>query len=418
MQIMIQLAKFMNKKTLAIFICVFLVSSCSGYKQDRFENLPPISPAKISEPSNSSPKIFKKKVKIAALLPLSGKNKDLGIALLNSITISIFENDQNHDIEIVVFDSEDIKKSAKQITAQNITTVIGPVFTSNVKAFVRATKKEEITILSLSNNQDLIDIPNVFLMGFLPEQQIERIVGYSILLQKDQFAIIAPRNQYGRKLSEIMEQMVYRKDGIMITSQLYANSNKDLERVVSKAISSFVVAPEIENNKETADEDKFYANTILIPESGASLAKIVKLIKKYNNSERDIQIIGTSNWDDVKTLEYPDLMGGWFTSADPKEYLSFKKRYQKTYDKLPPRISTIAYDATLAVIVALNKSEKRKLTADDFVNYESQRNGFMGIDGLFRFLPNGIVQRNFAILKIENSEFAMIDSPNWFLFAY
>ncbi|MFT7099155.1 MAG: outer membrane PBP1 activator LpoA protein, partial [Rickettsiales bacterium] len=185
MQIMIQLAKFMNKKTLAIFICVFLVSSCSGYKQDRFENLPPISPAKISEPSNSSPKIFKKKVKIAALLPLSGKNKDLGNALLNSITISIFENDQNHDIEIVVFDSEDIKKSAKQITAQNITTVIGPVFTSNVKAFVRATKKEEITILSLSNNQDLIDIPNVFLMGFLPEQQIERIVGYSILLQKD-----------------------------------------------------------------------------------------------------------------------------------------------------------------------------------------------------------------------------------------
>ncbi|MFT6077086.1 MAG: ABC-type branched-subunit amino acid transport system substrate-binding protein [Myxococcota bacterium] len=417
MQIMIQLAKLLNKKILAIIACAFLLHSCERYDSADFNNFQtPSQP--ISQPTNTTPKIFKKKVKIAALLPLSGKHQELGTSLLNSITISLFENDRNNDIEIVVFDSSNIKKSAKDIISQNITTVIGPVFTSNVKSFSKKTIKEDITILSLSNNQDLIDIPNVFLMGFLPEQQIERITSYAISLQKNQFAIIAPRNEYGRRFAEIMDQMVSRKDGIMVTSQLYSNSNKDLERVVSKAVRSYLVTPDIEDSKETADEDKFYANTILIPESGAPLAKIVKLIKKYNNNERDIQIIGTSNWDSPKTAEESDLIGGWFTSSDPKEYRNFSKRYQKYYDKLPPRISTIAYDATLAVIVALNRTEKRELSAIDFVNFKSKKNGFVGIDGLFRFLPNGIVQRNYAILEIENGEFEMIDAPNEVFFQY
>jgi ABC-type branched-subunit amino acid transport system substrate-binding protein len=417
MQIMIQLAKLLNKKTLAIIACTFLLHSCETYDSTDFENFQ-TPPKEISKPSNTSPQTFKKKVKIAALLPLSGKHQDLGTALLNSITISLFENDKNNDIQIVVFDSSNIKKSAKEIVAQKINTVIGPVFTSNVQAFSKIVKKEEITILSLSNNQDLIDIPNVFLMGFLPEQQIERITSYAMLQQKNQFAIIAPRNKYGRKLAQITEQMVARKDGMMVTKQLYSNSNKDLERVVSKAVRSYLVTPEIEDNKETADEDKFYSDTIFIPESGAPLAKIVKLIKKYNTSERDIQIIGTSNWEHPINLQESNLIGGWFTSADPKEYQNFQKRYQKSYDKLPPRISSIAHDATLAVIDVLNKSQNRTLSADDFVNYESKRNGFLGIDGLFRFLPNGIVQRNFAILQIEDGKFEMIDKPNWFFFEY
>jgi ABC-type branched-subunit amino acid transport system substrate-binding protein len=257
-------------------------------------------------------------------------------------------------------------------------------------------------------------------MGFLPEQQIERMSSYSISAGKDSFAIIAPNNQYGLKFAEILREMVGRKDGNFIGSQFYTNSSKDLERAVFKALNTNIIPARLKNtnSKNIKDEDKIYANSIFIPESGRTLSKIVALIKKLNVSERPIQIIGSSNWDDISTLNDPNLIGGWFVGADPARYRDFEKRYYKIYNKFPPRISSIGYDSALAIIETLKNSTKRDLSPEDFINYQSSKNGFDGMDGLFRFLPNGIVQRNFAILEIGNGKFEMIDSPNTMFFKY
>ena len=53
-------------------------------------------------PLSSNPKI-----KVAMLLPLTGKNKDLGWSIYNSASLSLFDNDSAHKIEIVLFDSKD-----------------------------------------------------------------------------------------------------------------------------------------------------------------------------------------------------------------------------------------------------------------------------------------------------------------------
>ena len=351
---------------------------------------------------------------------MSGKNKELGTAMFNSITLSLFENDKNNDVELVVFDSSDATKSINEIATQGIKTVIGPVFSADIEAIADVAKNNKITLLSFSNNQDLSGRAGVFLMGFLPEQQIERISSYAISSGKDSFAVIAPNNQYGQKFSTILKEMVKRKDANFVSSELYLNSSKDLERAVSKAISTYTISPRVVDKKKTniTEQDKVYANIILIPESGSVLSKIVSLIKKYNVSEREIQIVGSSNWDDISTLNDPNLIGGWLVSANAEKYRDFEKRYYQIYNKFPPRISGIGYDATMATIEVIKKSGKRELSSEDFANYQSAKNGFEGIDGLFRFLPNGIVQRNFAIFEIKNGRFEMIDSPSSMFFKY
>ncbi len=277
-----------------------------------------------------------------------------------------------------------------------------------------------MTILSFSNNQDLAQKPGIFLMGFLPEQQIERMSAYAISNGKDNVAIIAPNNQYGLKFSDILKEMVKRKDGNFISSQLYSNSSQDLEMAVARTLAANVIPARLDgkNKKAIKVEDRIYANAIFIPESGMALSKIVTLINKLNVNERPIQIIGSSNWDDIGTLNDPNLVGGWFVGADPTKYRDFEKKYYQIYNKFPPRISSIGYDAAFAVIDTIKKSGKRDLTPNDFISYQSQKNGFEGMDGLFRFLPNGIVQRNFAILEISNGKFDMIDSPNTMFFKY
>jgi ABC-type branched-subunit amino acid transport system substrate-binding protein len=364
------------------------------------------------------------KIRVAAILPISGANKEIGTAVFNSIVLSLFENDKNDDIELVVFDSknnaQDAKKAINSIVSQNIKIIIGPIFSNNVEAISDIVSKNNITALSISNNQDLANKKGIFLMGFLPEQQIEGLTSYAISNGNNNISIIVPDNQYGLKFSSIAKEMIRRKDGNLISNKFYLDSSKDLEKIVAETINSYLILPQSANKNSTnlQPQDKIYSNTILIPESGIALSKINNLIKKFNTSERPIQIIGSSNWDDISTLNDPNLIGGWFVSASPTKYRDFEKRYYNTYNKFPPRISSIGYDAILALLKVIESSNTKDISPADFINYQSSKNGFNGIDGLFRFLPNGLVQRNFAILQIGNGKFEILESPNTMFFKY
>lgn len=368
------------------------------------------------------PESKKEKIKVGILLPLSGKNKELGQSLLNAATMSLFENDTNDDIELIVFDAKDNQFGAeaaiKDASTRGIKIIIGPVFSNSIETIAEKIDSDKMVALSFSNNMDLAGKKGIFLMGFMPEQQIEKIVSYSISRGRNNFSIIAPNNQYGIKITNIFKEIVHEKDGNFVISEFYLN-NKELDKTASRVVNAFIVPERLSNKKKTdiglKEGDKVYSDTILIPESGATLFKLVESIKKHNINERDFQIIGTNQWDEIATLNDPNLIGAWFPSPDFHEYRNFEKRYYKTYGKFPVRISSIAYDAIKAIIDLSNQTGSKKLTADDFINYSSAKNGFEGIDGLFRFLPNGIVQRNLAILEVDNSEFRIVESPSIFL---
>lgn len=362
----------------------------------------------------------KNKIKVGLLLPLSGKNKDLGQSLLNAATLSLFENDGSDSIELVVFDTKDTNAAAtvKEAASRGIKIVIGPVFSNSIEAISDTVKNEKMIALSFSNNMDLSSKKGIFLMGFFPEQQIEKIVSYSISRKRNNFSIIAPNNQYGIKVANLFKETVRRKDGNFIASEFYL-SGKDVGGAATRAVNAFTVPAKWENRKNKKDdklraEDKIYSNVILVPESGANLSRIVAEIKKANSSERDIKIIGTNQWDEVSTLNDENLIGGWFAAPDFRGYKDFEKRYYQTYKSFPVRISSIAYDAVGAIIKLANKSDNGQLTSDNFVNYDD-KNGFNGVDGLFRFLPNGIVQRNLSVIEVGNAEFDVIESPSSFL---
>jgi hypothetical protein len=91
--------------------------------------------------------------------------------------------------------------------------------------------------------------------------------------------------------------------------------------------------------------------------------------------------------------------------------INIEKNYYNSFNKFPPRISSIVYDAVLAVAkIAQNKSNS-KIALSDFTNFSNPpKNGFDGIDGIFRFLPNGAVQRNLAVLQVGNGKFETLDS--------
>jgi len=369
----------------------------------------------------TTPLSSNRKIKVAMLLPLSGKNKDLGWSIYNSASLSLFDNDPSHKIEIVLFDSkdstEDNQKAFKEIIDGKIKVVIGPIFSASTMSIEKMARDNDITVISLSNNHELLNKNNddggVFVGGILLESQIDKIVNYSMDRGKLNFAIIAPSNQYGKIITEYLKKFVRARDGNFITSEFYENNNRDLERASERVLTSFGV-PSRSKNRDTSylsDYDRIYPQVILIPEAGKQLSKVVNSLNKLNKDERDFQLIGTSQWDDLSTLNDINLLGSWFPAPEDAKFRVFERNYYNNFGKFPPRISSIAYDAVLAIAKIAENKSNLKINFSDFTDYNNDnRNGFDGIDGTFRFLPNGAVQRNLAVLEVGNGKFETIDS--------
>ncbi len=426
-------------KNFIILLLVVFVSSCQSLNNlgdiiARTEPVKTTPTPKLNYQTNiesrdlETLKYNKKKIKVALFLPFSGKNKDLGWHLFNAATLSLFENDPNNNIELVLIDSkdnpQDTAKAFKEIVDKGIKVVIGPVFSQSVKAIAADVEKNQITVISFSNNQELIkkttNKSGIFLAGLLPESEIEKITTYVLDQEKINFAIIAPNNQYGITIAKLLKTMVKAKDGNFIVSELYQTNNNGLEKAAERVVKSFSIESKFAEGKGgklkkddlVKESDRSYPQVIMIPESGKNLSKIVAAIKKYNTDERDFQIIGTSQWDDISTLNDENLVGSWFAAPENDKFRNFEKNYYQIFNKFPPRISSIAYDCVTAISELINRKRNQEIGFEDFISYtNSKNNGFEGIDGLFRYLPNGLVQRNLAVLKVGKSKFETIEKP-------
>ncbi len=421
---------------LAVFSCKLPEKSPSPYDQKHPSEI--VSDQEISEPKASydflesrdlsTPKSRKEKTKVALFLPFSGKNKELGWHLYNSAILSLFDNDLNNNIELVLIDSKDTPqeaaKSFKEIVKQNIKIVIGPVFSQSVEAIENDVKNNNIVAISLSNNPKLVgktsDKGGVFLAGLMPEAQVEKLVSYAISQNKKSFSIIAPNNQYGLIMTDLIKKFAKAKDGTFITSEFYNSNSKDFSDIAKRVTKAFKVPArlaegggnKLQKNSVVKDSDRIYAKIIFIPESGKTLSRIVEEINVQNEDERDFQLVGSSQWDDITTLADRNLIGSWFVAPENDKFRTFEKSYYQNFDRFPPRISAIIYDSVAVVADLAEKKKDSSLEMSDFTTYSVwPKNGFQGIDGLFRFLPNGLVQRNLAMLQVNPNRFETIDKP-------
>ncbi len=243
---------------------------------------------------------------------------------------------------------------------------------------------------------------------------------------KYSFAIIAPKNQYGQTMTDLLKRIVRDRDGTFITSEFYNDNYADIDRAVERVIGSFVVPSrfmegrnKLKKDAVITEADKIYPQVIMIPESGKALGKIVASMKKQNKDERDFQLIGSSQWDDISTLNNFQLIGSWFPAPENEKFRNFERAYYRSFNKFPPRIASIVYDMVAAAAQLANRGNGKILTITDFINFTNPpKNGFEGVDGLFRFLPNGLTQRNLAVLQVGNGRFETVDKPTEMFLKY
>lgn len=365
--------------------------------------------------------------RIAILLPLSGPSAKVGHHLLNAAQLALFHfADQR--FELLPRDTKGTPEGAADAAARAIgdgaSLILGPLLSGSVEAAAPAARAAGINVISFTTDRTVAG-GGVFTMGFLPGQEVDRIVAFARQRGVRRLAVLAPDNDYGLRVVEQVRQSA-EAPGLFLTSIAYydplaadfapvvrdladydARRRALLDQVEAlRARGDEVAAAALRRleNLQTLGDVPFDA--LLIAEGGKRLQAIAALLPYYDLDPKKIRMLGTGRWDAPGLGAEPALVGGWFAAPSPAARADFVEQYEAAYGAPPHRLATLAYDATaLAAVLAREDGgfQPEKITAAE---------GFAGRDGIFRFLPTGIAQRGLSVLQVRERGTAVIaDAP-------
>ena len=138
------------------------------------------------------------------------------------------------------------------------------------------------------------------------------------------------------------------------------------------------------------------ADAIFIPDGPDTAPNAVLALTNAGVTKRT-QLLGTGLWDDQRVFQDAGMQGALYAAPDPAGFANFAQRYQAKYGQEPVRTATLAYDATALVAALVRTQGPQRFSAEVLTN----PSGFAGIDGIFRFKPDGTNERGLAVMRVS-----------------
>jgi ABC-type branched-subunit amino acid transport system substrate-binding protein len=361
---------------------------------------PSVTPAPTTQPAATvpaGPKIPGASATVGLLVPLSGPNAALGQALAQAAEMALFESG-DQTTALVVHDTEappGVGATAQMAIDQGANILLGPVFAGHAKIVGPIAATAQVPVIAFTTDKSVAG-PGLYVMGILPGLQIERDVGYAASQGFKRFAALLPNSPYGHAVADALGPATARYNAEQAQIEYYDPNAVEFSQVVQKL----------------ASDGPFDA--LLIPEGGSRLRSIAPLLGFYNIDTTKIKLLGSALWTDPNLASEPALIGAWFASPSATAWAGFSQRYRATYASDPPRLASIAYDAmtlaaTLAKMGANTGASSGANTGGFADSILTRSDGFTGIDGAFRFRPDGLVERNLDIVEVRPSGFVVKD---------
>ena len=375
-------------------------------------------PARTSEP---------KPARIALLAPMTGPRARLGRSLLNAVELALFET-ADTDLELRVYDTRGVPDGARTVAleaiADGVRIILGPVFGTSAEAVRPVASAAGVSVISFSNDRTIAG-DGLYVLGVLPEQQVDRVVRLAAQNGRTSLGVLAPHGKFGRTVTEAAQRTA-EQVGLSVTRvQGYDPQEADLEAVVREFA-------EYDRRKQAlADERSLLASrtdpvsrsalhrlrsmetfgappfdAVLLPTGGRHLRTVAALLAYYDVDPSHVQFIGTSLWGGTEGLgTEPSLRGGWFAAVSPEHRSRFRQRFTALFEAEPQEIASQGYDAMLLAVTLVGADGDGTFSHDVLTDPV----GFAGVDGLFRLLPDGSNQRGLAVMEVGDRTVTVLD---------
>jgi hypothetical protein len=363
-----------------------LLSACAGVQQSLSQFSNPFSSSETPAPAGPAQQpvaVGNGQVKVGLILPLSASG-NAGVAaqsMKNAAEMALAEF-QNPNIQLLVKDDggspQGAQGGAQQAVEEGAEIILGPLFALSVPAVAQVARTRSISVIAFSTDSSVAG-RGVYLLSFLPESDVSRIVEYSASIGKKSFAAMLPENAYGNVVEAALKNSVSRRGGRIVAFEKYGADRAAAARNVVQSLGQ--------------------ADALMIADDGDSVVATADALTAAGANLRNIQLLGTGLWDNPRVFNSPNLQGGLYAAPDPAGFRAFSGRYRTRFGGEPVRTATLAYDAVALVAALARTPGPQRFSADVLTN----PSGFAGIDGLFRFRQDGTNERGLAVMRVGGS---------------
>ncbi|HTP78197.1 MAG TPA: penicillin-binding protein activator [Rhizomicrobium sp.] len=337
-------------------------------------------------------------VRVGILLPFDNNApgvKALAAAMLKSAQLALYEGG-NKDVVLMTADEgttpETSQAAAVKLLDQGAEILLGPLFAPAVKAISAEARDRGVPVLAFSTDKSVAG-DGIFLLSFQPENDVKRVIAFAAAQGLHKFAALSAETPYGDVTIDSFKAAVVQAKGEIVDVERFANS-------ADAAI------------KPAQDVAKTDADAVFIPLGGQVLRAVSPTLGASGLDPKKVKLLGTSLWSDAGNLSEPTLTGGWFAAPSPDDDDAFIAKYKAAYGVNPPQLAALSFDAvSLVALLAKGPAYKRFTRAA-----LTDPNGFAGVDGIFRFLPDGTAERGLAVIAVTPSGFHEVDpAPKTFV---
>ena len=365
----------------------------------------------------SPTKVFaSEKIKIGLLVPLSGKNSEIGQSIIKSTRLAV-NKINNSSIEIVPRDTKSNPKdtliAAKELAKLDIKIIIGPVFNKNLAYLNELT---DVTFLSLTNKNDNLS-KNIINAGINATSQLSAIKKFLELNEITKTIFLTPDVDYKNEIKtaiasskiKIIKNHIYNTDPTKLTQQiekitLYKKRKQNLEDEITRLEkldqnNKKQLIEELKK-KDTLGEVKF--DSIIIADFDESLKSVTTSLLYTDISPKEKYFITLNQWFNESLLEEASSQPLYFPSINKKNYEDFASEYFEKFNQYPNQLSFLSFDLVGLVyylVIQNNSIVDEKI----FI----KKNLFKGKVGIFEIMNNRI-NHILDFYKVENNEFKKI----------
>lgn len=319
-------------------------------------------------------------LKIAVLLPLSGKSADIGKQMLDAASLGVVDANvsQNQTASIVLVPKDTstsptiAQNAANEALAQGVSAMIGPLFSQSVLEVAKVALPHQVPIIALTNNRQVAQA-GVSIFGFAPEDQVKRVSDYALLQGIGNFALLAPNDTYGQVVADTLKANLSAKGGVLTAVETYGKRQANLVAAAKRLSEGFRLQP---------------FKGLMIADNPSNSAILLKALKEQGLDVSNVTLLGTALWEDSDTRPPAALVGGIYATTDPKLYTAFVHRFKAVYGYEPKKIACLAYDSV-------------RLLAERGTHVSGV--GLGAATGAYRINANGITERGLAVIQITST---------------
>ena len=311
--------------------------------------------------------------RVAMIIPLSGEDSGVGTSIANAASLALMDSG-DRTIRLLTYDSAGgAAAAAERALAEGAELILGPLLAEDVRAVTPVARRFNVPVVAFSNDIGVAG-GGTYIMGATPGQAIDRVVRYARAKGALRFGALVPTGLYGQRAAQAMLGSVRSSGGRMTGLETFNRSS-----AAAKAAAQML-------------SGKGEMDAVLIADGG-KIATIAGSALRPGP-----RLLGTELWTSDRTLgATPRLRGALFAAAPEARFTQLVGRYKARYGRTPYRLGSLGYDAMLLTVrAARNWPIGRPFPMRSLAD----RDGFAGVDGIFRFGRDGVAERSLEVRQV------------------